>query len=304
MIVLRWNAMRHAGGMRVHHLNTGTLCPASQWLVNGAGSPFRRARMVCHVLLVELPGGLALIDGGIGLGDIADPDRLGRRWVRLASPALDRSETAVEQVRALGFAPQDVRHIVLTHLDLDHAGCVPDFPSATVHVHARELAAVSTGTARARWRYIAAQQPPAARVRSYDDGGETWRGFTGVRALDDKDPDILLVPLAGHTPGHTGIAVRSDHGWLFHAGDAYFFHGQIAERPRIPFALRYFQRRADTDRAARVRNQARVRELALGQPDVQVFCAHDPVEYDRALAHAGAARAPAVAATARAPAAG
>ena len=34
--------------MRVHHLNTGTMCPIGRRLVNGTGSIFQRARMVCH----------------------------------------------------------------------------------------------------------------------------------------------------------------------------------------------------------------------------------------------------------------
>jgi glyoxylase-like metal-dependent hydrolase (beta-lactamase superfamily II) len=277
--------------MRVHHLNTGTMCPLGERFVNGTGSPFRRARLICHVLLVELRDGLALIDGGIGLGDIAEPARLGPRWVRRVAPRLDATETAYEQVRALGFAPTDVRHVVVTHLDLDHAGCIPDFPWATVHVHDRELAAARAPTgALARRRYIPAQLPVDARVRSYGDGGESWRGFAGVTAFDDREPDLLLVPLHGHTPGHCGVAVRGEHGWLFHAGDSYFFHGQVEQSPRIPLALRYFQRQADTDRAAREHNQARVRELALGNPDVTVFCAHDAVEYDRAVARAAGQR--------------
>jgi len=37
--------------MRVHHLNTGTMCPIGRRLVNGTGSIFQRARMVC----VSLP---------------------------------------------------------------------------------------------------------------------------------------------------------------------------------------------------------------------------------------------------------
>jgi len=271
--------------MRVHHLNTGTLCPVGRRLVNGTGSPFERARLVCHVLLVELPTGLALVDGGIGLADVAASDRLGPRWVRQVHPRLDAAETAYEQVRALGFDPRDVRHLVLTHLDLDHAGCVPDFPWAQVHVHTRELeAARARRGASGRRRYRVPQQPEDARVRRYDDGGETWRGFTNARMLDDHEPDVVLVPLPGHTAGHCGVAVRGDRGWLFHAGDSYFFHGQVAAAPHAPLALRWFQRRADTDRDARIRNQARVRELALGHADVRVFCAHDPVEYDRAVA--------------------
>ena len=39
--------------MRVHHLNTGTMCPIGRRLVNGTGGLFQRARMVCHCLLAE-----------------------------------------------------------------------------------------------------------------------------------------------------------------------------------------------------------------------------------------------------------
>ena len=120
--------------MKIQHLNTGTMCPNGQRLVNGTGSLFKRARMVCHCLLIETNDGLALVDTGIGLGDIADPDRLGPRWVRQAAPKLDPAETAVQQVRALGYSPSDVRHVLLTHLDRDHAGGVPDFPHAAIHV--------------------------------------------------------------------------------------------------------------------------------------------------------------------------
>jgi hypothetical protein len=57
--------------MRIHHLNTGTMCPIGRRFVNGTGSIFQRARMVCHCLLVETNDGLALVDTGIGLDDIA-----------------------------------------------------------------------------------------------------------------------------------------------------------------------------------------------------------------------------------------
>ena len=60
--------------MQIHHLNTGTMCPMGRRLVNGTGSLFQRARLVCHCLLVETDDGLALVDTGIGLGDIATPD--------------------------------------------------------------------------------------------------------------------------------------------------------------------------------------------------------------------------------------
>ncbi|MGY4427093.1 glyoxylase-like metal-dependent hydrolase (beta-lactamase superfamily II) [Bradyrhizobium sp. JR6.1] len=226
--------------MRIHHLNTGTMCPIGKRLVNGSGSIFQRARMVCHCLLVESNDGLVLVDTGIGLDDIGDPPRLGRKWVRQTTPRLDPAETAVRQVKALGFSPDDVRHLLLTHLDRDHAGGVPDFSKAKVHVHRKEYdMAVTHQVAPPEGRYITAQWKHGPDWAFYGAGGEDWFGFQGVRALGDREPDILMVPLPGHTLGHCGIAVRDKDRWLLHAGDAYFHHAQLDARPRIPAGARH-----------------------------------------------------------------
>jgi len=269
--------------MKVHHLNTGTMCPVGRRLVNGTGSLFQRARMVCHCLLVETGDGLALVDTGIGLGDIATPARLGRRWLRQTAPRLDPAETALEQVKALGYSPNDVRHVLLTHLDRDHAGGVPDFPQARVHVHRAEYdMAVLGRPAAPEGRYITQQWQHGPNWQFYGEGGEDWFGFRGVRALGDREADILMIPLAGHTPGHCGIAVRSGEKWLLHAGDSYFFHGQLEAKVRMPLVLGYFQRKADMDRKARIANQERLRALKLGHgARVTIFNSHDPVDYER-----------------------
>jgi glyoxylase-like metal-dependent hydrolase (beta-lactamase superfamily II) len=268
--------------MRVHHLNTGTMCPIGAKFVNGQGGIFERARLICHVLLVETDDGLLLVDTGLGLSDIANPSQLGRRWVRQTSPRLDPAETAIEQVKTLGFVPGDVRHIVLTHLDRDHAGGLPDFPKANIHVHLREHeAALGQKSKLGKARYIANQWQHGPNWNLCGDGGENWYGFQGVRALADRETDILLIPLHGHTPGHCGVAVRTMGKWLLHAGDSYFFHGQV-ETPPIPapFALRMFQRMGDTDRALRIVNQERIRQLkATHGSEIEIFNSHDPVEY-------------------------
>jgi glyoxylase-like metal-dependent hydrolase (beta-lactamase superfamily II) len=108
-----------------------------------------------------------------------------------------------------------------------------------------------------------------------------WFGFKGVRALGDREPDVLM-PLPGHTSGHCGIAVRSGEKWLLHAGDAYFFHGQVQTPPRVPLVLGLFQRRADMDRTMRLENQERLRTLKAKHGDqVTIFNSHDPVDYER-----------------------
>ncbi|MGY4344069.1 glyoxylase-like metal-dependent hydrolase (beta-lactamase superfamily II) [Bradyrhizobium sp. GM7.3] len=109
----------------------------------------------------------------------------------------------------------------------------------------------------------------------------------GVRALGDAEADILMIPLAGHTLGHCGIAVRSGDKWLLHAGDSYFHHGQLDASPRMPLVLGYFQRRADMDRGMRIANQVRLRALKLNHGErVTIVNSHDPVDYERCRCNA------------------
>jgi len=69
--------------------------------------------------------------------------------------------------------------------------------------------------------------------------------------------EIALIPLVGHSRGHTGIAVRDGDGWLLHCGDAYFHRGQMAAEPTCPPGLRAFQTMMAADRGARLNNEQR-----------------------------------------------
>jgi glyoxylase-like metal-dependent hydrolase (beta-lactamase superfamily II) len=91
-------------------------------MLTGVGGLLAAAHIVCHCLLIEGADGLVLIDTGFGLDDIRNPRQLGRPFTAIVRPRLNVAEAAISQVRALGFDPHDVRHIITTHLDLDHAG--------------------------------------------------------------------------------------------------------------------------------------------------------------------------------------
>lgn len=272
--------------LRIHHLNCGTCCPIGGRLFDGTtDGPL--GRLVCHCLLIETDDGLVLVDTGFGTRDVDHPgQRLSGFFLALNNIQLRREETAVAQVRALGFAPEDVRHIVVTHLDFDHAGGIEDFPNAVVHVTSREKEAASRGDGGAfvgRKRYRPQQWDEDVDWRLYPMGrGEGWFGFDAVRDLDGLPPEILLVPLAGHTWGHCGVAVHTPGGWLLHAADAYFYRGEIgAEEYECPPGLRGYQRMMEVDRRARLQNQARLRQLSQEHGDhIRIFCAHDAVEFD------------------------
>lgn len=273
--------------MRVHHLDCGSLKCLGGALVGGHGHPLRRAPLVCHVLLLETSQGLVLVDTGIGLDDRRDRSRLGSHFHFGMKPSLEPEGTAVEQLKARGFKPEDVRHIVVTHLDLDHAGGLPDFPHATVHVLGKEHAAAQAReTFKERNRYIPAQWAHAVKWETYAEGGEKWFGFERVTALRGLPPEILLVPLYGHTRGHAGIAVKAPGGWLLHCGDAYFAHASIHGAPgeKAPPGLRFFERAMAMEREQMYSNQARLRTLVQENAGLQVFCAHDPREFNAACA--------------------
>src|SRR5271165_5137385 len=114
----------------LHHLNCGTMCPRGARLLAGTGGLLEPTRLVCHCLLIEGAEGLVLVDTGFGNGDVGSPRQLGRLFSALVRPQLSEGETAHAQILARGFQPADVRHIVTTHLDLDHSGGLPDFPEA------------------------------------------------------------------------------------------------------------------------------------------------------------------------------
>lgn len=257
------------------------MCPLGRRLLSGEGGWLAPAHLCCHCLLIEGRDGLILVDTGLGTGDVADPGRLGLGFHLAVRPRLLMAETALHQIRELGFDPRDVRHIVPTHLDLDHAGGLGDFPQAEVHVFAKELqAALSRDSLQEKARYVPRQwaHGPQWAPRSVD--GERWMGFEAIRALPGTDDEVLLVPLVGHTQGHCGVAVRSDRGWLLHCGDAYFFRGEMdMADPHCPIGLNLFQRVVQMDGANRLANQLRLRELKQQHGDeVTLFCAHDPVE--------------------------
>jgi glyoxylase-like metal-dependent hydrolase (beta-lactamase superfamily II) len=267
--------------MRIHHLNCGTLCPHGARLINGKGGLLAPARIVCHCLLIESDDGLVLLDTGFGSEDVRNPRQLGPVFAAMR-PRTEIGETALRQVEALEFAAADVKQIVTTHLDPDHSGGLPDFPAAEVHVFGRELDAAMHPSLRDRPRYLGAHWEHGPRWVRHDDEGDAWFGFGGVRLLPDLGTEVLLIPLAGHSQGHSGVALKTADGWLLHCGDAYFHRDEVADPPSCPPALRVFQRVIAADDSARVRNQERLRELARDHGDeVRIFSAHDPVELER-----------------------
>src|SRR6195952_5099655 len=173
--------------MRIHHLDCISSCPLGGRLFDDFSNCIAcRGRLCCHCLLIETEQGLVLVDTGFGLQDVRNPKRrLSAFFLALMSPDFREDMTAVRQIEALGFMATDVRHIVLTHLDFDHAGGLDDFPAATVHMMAPQSeAALPRATPPARIRGPPQQWATRPQWRTYSAiAGERWFGFDCVRGL-------------------------------------------------------------------------------------------------------------------------
>lgn len=272
--------------MRIHHLNCGTLCPVSRAAFSGQdpwiGAWFEKGETVCHCLLIETEAGLVLVDTGLGR------DQVKRKAISplldlFSPPRYDMKETAYEQILALGLDPKDVRHIILTHLDLDHAGALVDFPDAKVHLHRWEYRGVkqSPGPMEAL-RYAPALWQHGVKWQTYEPLGEDWFGFEAVRPLVGLPEDILLIPLPGHSKGHSGIAVKTERGWILHCGDAYFDSRQLQlPIPQCAPGLLALQLLESSNHVLWLQNLWRLAQLKIHHSEVELFCSHDTEAFKR-----------------------
>lgn len=210
-------------------------------------------------LLVETQQGLVLVDTGLGTDDYLHDSGILKLFKVITRMPLDPQEAAICQVARLGYKPEDVCHIVLTHMHFDHCGGLPDFPWAKVHVYRREFEAF-TGRRR--------QFTDVAYVRRhiahgpdwvfYDDTGEKWYDFDAIRL--PFEPEMWMMPLAGHTCGLCGVGVKTGDGWLFQASDSAALFNEEAPGWLIKWALGP--------------HQPRIRQFAADYPNVRVVTGH------------------------------
>lgn len=266
----------------IHHLHCGTMCPVCGPLF---GQSSLMAHVVCHCLLLETDQGLVLVDSGLGMQDyLHTAQRLGRLTMRIGRIETNLELSAIAQIQRLGFQASDVKHILVSHLDFDHAGGISDFPAATVHVLSSEYNATQNLKGiknRARYK---PQQFKQHRYWNFIEplNGEAWFNLNRVQGFNLFQDEILLIPLPGHSAGHCGIAVRHKDGWLFFCGDAYYSHLELDGQHNL-HTLNQLERVFAYDNAQRIQNLKKIQHLAQCETSVEIICAHDPVELARYL---------------------
>ena len=252
--------------MKIHHLNCGSMT-----------APFIQLQTLVYCLLVETSHGLVLIDTGFGTRDYSEPAWKMRFFLRYMGVPRYQEETAIAQVQRLGFAPRDVKHIIQTHLHVDHAGGLSDFAWAKVHVFQEEYQAIQNPRGMMEFAYVQEHWRHGPDWVIHQLSGEKWFEFDAARILGTQEFDFYLIPLPGHTRGHCGVAIGKPGNWLLHCGDAASpFHAgsDLHNRGPSAYGLNFlpdkFANRVLGGHVPRLRSFLNKHEL-----DVKVISAHD-----------------------------
>jgi glyoxylase-like metal-dependent hydrolase (beta-lactamase superfamily II) len=195
--------------MKIHHLNCGSL-----------KAPLMDLHTIVYCLLVETSAGLVLVDTGFGIKDYSKPTLKMRFFLFYMGTPRKNEETAIYQIRALGYQPEDVKHIIQTHMHIDHAGGLADFPWAEVQIYEQEYQSLLKPRGFMEFAYVKDHWRHGPRWVRHQTPVVDWFGFKAVPILETAEADFLFILLPGHTRGHCGVAIGKPGNWLLHAGDA------------------------------------------------------------------------------------
>ncbi len=189
-----------------------------EWSPMGVYDPLDQdgARMVYGpylLYLVEHAHGRVLVDTGVHT-----------KWQSTGDGRIEVGETddVVSVLARAGVAPEQVEHVVASHLHYDHAGGLRFFPHATVWVQAAEL----------RFAYAPAVYQRELYDRDDFDHPLRWRELDGSHDVFG-DGAITIIPTPGHTPGHQSVCVELPSGPLVLAADASYLDATMRAR-RLP----------------------------------------------------------------------
>ena len=185
--------------------------PKVLWEQGDPADEANRILLGLNCLLLRGQGTTVLVDSGVG-------DKEGDRFADQF--ALERDHDLFDALAELEVAPEDVTHVINTHLHFDHCGgntrldadgrATPSFPRARHVVQRREWDDAARPHERSRASYLARNFLPVEEAGLLDlVDGET-----------EYLPGITLLPTPGHTPGHQSLLVDLPDGRrLFYAAD-------------------------------------------------------------------------------------
>jgi N-acyl homoserine lactone hydrolase len=225
--------------------------------------------------LVEHPGaGPVLVDTGLHPSVAVKPaESLGRvGTLAFRDLEMEAGQALPAQLRGRGIDPARVGTVVMTHLHVDHASGISEFPAATFVVSRAEWDAATT---QGRLHgYSTRQFDHAFDYRLLDfDGSDADSFATFGRSFDVfGDGSVRLVFTPGHTAGHFSVILRCKDQDVFVVGDAAYTLRTI-EETALPFHM--------TDEHRFRRSLREIQLYLKNTPDTVVIPGHDMPAFRR-----------------------
>lgn len=209
--------------------------PKILWEKSNPADEKNRIQMEARALLLKSHNCNILIDTGNGEDFVLKyGEKIGPKFADMYN--IDpNGPSLLSSLASHGLKPEDIHHVVLTHLHFDHAGgattekngkLAPTFPNATYWVQQKNLETAQQPNLRERASYYAANFQPlldAGVLRLLD--GPAMNFLPGVSALISN----------GHTQGQQMIRIEGDNKVLLYCGDVV----PTSSHVRIPWLMGY-----------------------------------------------------------------
>jgi glyoxylase-like metal-dependent hydrolase (beta-lactamase superfamily II) len=249
-----WNVTAQApAALRLYVFDCGYLLNLSPETYNLTRQDVPDPTMSVACFLVVHPQGALLFDTGLGDKLVGRPPYLTRRGPSMSQVVL---KTLSGQMAEIGFSPDQVRYLVLSHMHFDHVGNANDFagPATTWLVQKVEREAMfGTNVAPA------AINPDYAALRNAKT--ELLDGDRDVFG----DGTVVIKSTPGHTVGHQVLFVKLPKtGPLVLSGDLYHYPGE-----------RTLNRMPDREKAAGTPASRAKIEALVRDTGAQLWIGHD-----------------------------
>lgn len=216
-----------------------------------------------------------LFDTGLGARVAAQYQQDMPTWSRPFFRYEDPVRPARAQLAAAGIGP--ITRIILSHGHWDHASGIEDFPGAQVWAAAPELAWLRTPSGGVGGAWASQVGDPAIRWQALPLRDQPHEGFE--QSLDlFGDGRVVLVAMAGHTPGSVGLFLTVSSGTrYFFVGDVVWSAAALREgRPKF-WPARVL---VDAHAEATAATIEKIRAVMARDPSLVVVPAHDGAAQD------------------------
>ena len=264
LLVASWSADSQSAaaqqappGLRLYVLDCGYLINLSPETYNLTRQDVPDPTMSVSCFLVAHPNGALIFDTGLGDKLVGRPPYLTKRGAATSQVVL---KTLSSQMAEVGYAPDRIKYLVLSHMHFDHVGNANDFagPSTTWLVQKVERDAMFGDNVQPQ-----AINPDYTALKNAKT--QLLNGDHDVFG----DGTVVIKSTPGHTVGHQVLFVKLPKtGPVVLSGDLYHYPGE-----------RTLNRMPDREKTAGTPESRSKIEALVKETGAQLWIGHDIVAF-------------------------